>query len=58
MNVQPAWESGFTGKGIVVTILGSIVIIIIIIMNILGSIVIAIMLIITKITITMKALMA
>ena len=23
MNVQPAWESGFTGKGVVVTILGS-----------------------------------
>ena len=29
MNVQPAWESGFTGKGVVVTILGIIIIIII-----------------------------
>ena len=29
MNVQPAWEKGFTGKGVVVTILGSIVTIVI-----------------------------
>ena len=26
MNVQPAWESGFTGKGVVLTILGTITI--------------------------------
>ena len=29
MNVQPAWESGFTGKGVVVTILGIVITIII-----------------------------
>ena len=53
MNVQPAWESGFTGKGVVVTILGSIVTIVIIILRItkiFGNIVI-IMLTITKILI-------
>ena len=36
MNVQPAWESGFTGKGVVVTILGTI--------NIITSTIIAIIL--------------
>ena len=29
MNVQPAWENGFTGKGVVVTILGIVITIII-----------------------------
>ena len=48
MNVQPAWESGFTGKGVVVTILGTITITTII--NIIAMITTIIIIFITFIT--------
>ena len=48
MNVQPAWESGFTGKGGVVTILGTITITIITIITIITTITITTINIITS----------